>query len=260
MSQTSYSLTTDEAVAGQLAYIGAPYTALTYVNPVDEIRFGTAVQKITGDENGIERVDEIGADIVGVALRDTTIPTDEATVENAYPADGPVAVLRRGQVRVIVDDDVTPDDDVYIRICDTLSVQTITFDGDFVTSNSIACSVNGTALTATAFNTDHNTTIAALAAKIEATSPVLTATTPGGGSRVITVTSSNADAVTFVITVTGGASQAVDTVAVTTAGVEGTDQGVFRADSDSNTAIAMSTARFLTSGSSGDYVILDVNI
>jgi hypothetical protein len=43
-----------------------------------------------------------------------------------------------------------------------------TFSADLVTSNSIACTVNGTALTATVFATDHLTTMNAFIAKIEA--------------------------------------------------------------------------------------------
>jgi hypothetical protein len=129
------------------------------------------------------------------------------------------------------------------------------FDVDFVASNSIACTINDDVQSATVFNTNHNTTIAALATLIQAHEDVLTASASG---RVITVTSVNKDAVTFVITVTGGASQAVDTIATTTTGVAG-DQGVFRKDADSNKAALVSNAKFITGAASGGLAILKVN-
>lgn len=259
MSQTTYSQNMSPGIAGGRVYSGQAETIVTYNNPADEIGFGRLVQKISGDANGVELLDSVSGDQLGVAVLDQGIYADEATAADSYPIKSAVAVASQGVYWVEVDQNVTPDSDVYARIADTLNVQTITFNADFVTGNSIAWSVNGVSGTPVAFNTDHNTTIAALAAAIQGTDAVLTATTPGGGSRVITVTSSNANAITFVITATGGAGQPVDTVATTVAGDAGTDQGIFRADSDSNLAVLVSDARYLTSASSGGFAALKIN-
>lgn len=96
-------------------------------------------------------------------------------------------------------------------------VQTIVFSANLITSNSIACTIDGTALTATVFATDNATTLAALATKIQATDGVSTAVSDG--SHTITVTAQNAGlpvAITGVV-VTLGASQATAAIATTVA-------------------------------------------
>jgi len=89
------------------------------------------------------------------------------------------------------------------------------FDADFVASNSIVATVNGTAVTAVVFDTDQATTITALAAQIEAdiAGATATLTDTGGDNRTIVI---DIDGVDVVVTwaITGGASQAGDTVTV----------------------------------------------
>ena len=97
---------------------------------------------------------------------------------------------------------------------------TIVLSGDLVTSNSVACSivVNGvtTALTATVFASDHATTMAAIATKLEAVSGVLSATVGGANNRTITILADpETDIYVSVFTVTLGAGQATATLANT---------------------------------------------
>lgn len=161
MSQTSYAMDQESNVAGDLAYSNIDQcTILTYKNPVDQIKFGRAVAKVSADENGVEKPDSGSSVIVGVSLRDLTIEYDSSN-ENLYPALSDVSVMRRGQVYVYVEEDVTPDDAVFVR---------------------------------------H---------------------TANGGL---------------------------------------TDLGAFRTDSDSSNALALTTAKFLTSASAGGVAILDLNI
>lgn len=116
MAQTSYSLTMDIAVSGMLADMaGGPKKTETYNNPDDEIPFGRAVAKISGDENGIKLPDGGGVVIVGIAVRDNQVEEGDASVENAYDNDSAVCVLRRGRIYVEVDQTVTPDSSVYVR-------------------------------------------------------------------------------------------------------------------------------------------------
>lgn len=115
MAQTSYAMDQDVAVAG-LPYSasGQPSVTLTYNNPVDVIKFGRAVAKVSADENGVEKPDSGSAVIVGVAVLDSSLQYD-STNENAYAADSEVCVMARGQIYVYVEEDVTPDSDVYVR-------------------------------------------------------------------------------------------------------------------------------------------------
>ncbi|OHD25173.1 MAG: hypothetical protein A2Y38_06665 [Spirochaetes bacterium GWB1_59_5] len=82
---------------------------------MDEIPFGRAVAKVTGDDNGVELPDSGAAVLLGVAVRDISVEEGDATAENAFAADSAVGVLRRGQIWVQVEEAVTPDDAVFVR-------------------------------------------------------------------------------------------------------------------------------------------------
>lgn len=97
-------------------------------------------------------------------------------------------------------------------------ITTATFSAALVTGNSIAGTVNGTALSATAFATSSDSTLAALAAKIALLEGIKSATVvPVSGNssddRVIEIVGEGITPVTGSFTVTGGASQATVTVA-----------------------------------------------
>lgn len=84
----------------------------------------------------------------------------------------------------------------------------ITFDSDFVSSNSIVVTINGSALSAVPFNSDQATTMSDLASAIQADSSVTSATV--SASRTITIVP--VDEGTFLvnsIVTTAGASQPV---------------------------------------------------
>ena len=177
-----------------------------------------------------------------------------------------MGIVRRGAVWVQVEENVTPDDDVYVRYTGEVEIFTLTFDADIITGNSIACTIDGTALSAVPFDTDHLTTMNNLAAAITALASVTSATVGGGGNRVITVTGANEGdemSTGSSATVTGGASQANVTVANVSGPSEGTQQGIFRTDSDTGagaTAFALPNCKFLTNGSAGGVALLDLNL
>lgn len=95
---------------------------------------------------------------------------------------------------------------------------TAVFSADLVTSNSVAGTVNGVALTATVFATDHATTMAALGAKIVAalaalTVPIVATATVGGASnRTLTIDAKDAHVLLASFVVTLGGSQATVTL------------------------------------------------
>lgn len=102
------------------------------------------------------------------------------------------------------------------RAANVAEVQTITFSGSIVTSNSIAGTVNGEELTATVYATSSSATLDALAAKIAAVEGVASATVD---TLTITVTAEAGYTLSLTgFAVTLGASQATVTIATTTAG------------------------------------------
>ena len=111
---------------------------------------------------------------------------------------------------------------------------TAVFSADLVTSNSVAAVVNGVALTATVFATDHATTMAALGAKIVAalaalTVPIVATATVGGASnRTLTIDAVDASLLLTAFVVTLGASQATVTLTNQTSDAAKDFQGIVR--------------------------------
>ncbi len=83
----------------------------------------------------------------------------------------------------------------------------VTYDADFVASNSITFDVDGDAITPVVYATSHAATLAALVTAVDGLTGV-TATNPSG--RIVRVVTVGTDAVVST-TVTGGASQAGST-------------------------------------------------
>jgi hypothetical protein len=104
---------------------------------------------------------------------------------------------------------------------------TLTISAAFVASNSVVVSVNGVALSPTVFATDSNTTLAALATALQATTAIATATVTNAGAgtdddREIVIV---ADDPLVDVVLTGyacslGASQNTAAIATTTAGAK----------------------------------------
>lgn len=252
MSQTSYSLNMAPAVAGMIVYAGGEdRTVLTYKNPVDTIYWGHMVAKVAGTAGAIEQPDGSGAVLLGAAIRDTS------SSDSNYPAKSAVAVMRRGQIWMPVEEDVTEDDAVFVRHTGKKQVQTLVASADFVTGNTITGTVNGTGVSV-AFDTSNQITLEALAAAIALVNKVNGVT--DDNSHTLTITSDQDESVVLEdFEVTGGASQATFAVAETTAGIPNSDRGKLRTDADSSTAVALTTAKFIGS-SVGGLAPVDLNI
>ena len=259
--QTSYSLTPDALKKGEFTNAGGIKSVRSMI--ADEpVAVGSLVQRGSSDDSCKRLATSQSSKQVGIVVESNDRPidldtyaVDASTSLTDYFESGKevnVCELTDG-IAVLVDQDVTPDSSVYARICSTRAVQTITFDADFVASNSIAWSIDGVAQTAIVYATSHAATIAALAAAIEAKQQVYTC---AAATRTLTITSENSNQSVFSFTVTGGVSQANDGAPVViTVGVAGA-QGVFRADSDSGKAVLVSNAKFKDSVSSGQLVEL----
>lgn len=271
MAQLSYSVEMATAKAGMLgAACGDDHDVLT-MTAVDDltIETGTAVAKEATDADGARTLEGSTDKIWGVAAFDPSLEEDEDNPGSFYyPQGWKVPVVSKGPVWVKVEEAVDPDDAVYVRFDGEVEVFTITFSADLITANVVNGSIGGEAIEEITFASDHDTTMAALAAAIEDLDCVATATCPGSGSRVITVTGATkgedlSTGASF--TVTLGASQATDTIANVTGPSAGTQSGVFRTDDDSTgnaaaTAIVLSQARWLTTGSAGGLALLDLNL
>jgi len=261
--QLNYNQSFQPAVAGGLIYPFEENTILTYSNPTEQIQWGRGVVLHTfgGGGGGVPpsglcrlpaAVGDAG-NFLGVALRDTS------SMNNYHEQYSAVAVLRRGQVAVQVEQNVTDLSTVFVRYAARSQVQTLTFSGATVTGNIISVNVDGFVVSVT-FTIDNATTLAALATAIQARPRVLTALSDG--ASVITVTTQlNQQPISInSATVTGGASQPTITRAITSAGAMDDDRGNFRADADNSTAFAVTTAKYLTAANAGQIAIVDLNI
>lgn len=99
---------------------------------------------------------------------------------------------------------------------DGVGVGTVTsvidFDIDFVTSNSIVATINGSPIAAVPFNTSQAQTMTDLAAALQATVAIATATVTGPRQITAVFAAPGTNAINSIIT-TGGASQPVATIA-----------------------------------------------
>lgn len=95
---------------------------------------------------------------------------------------------------------------------------TLAFSADLVTGNSTVVTLNGAALSAVPFNTDHLTTMNDIAAAIDAVAGIGSATVGGASNRSIFITGTDID-VTVSAVVTGGASQATASATYSTVDV-----------------------------------------
>jgi hypothetical protein len=255
MSQLTYNESFSPAVAGSIIYPFEPRTVLTYANPVDTIEWGKGVVLAsTGGGGHIAIPSLIGDTFVGVAIRDTS------AMGTRYEANSAVAVLRRGQVAVTVEQAVTPASPVYVRFAPRAQVQTLTFSATTVTGNSIALTVDGVASPPVPFNTTNAQTLTDLAAAIQATAGVATAVSDGVSVITATAVLDGAPVVFSGALVTGGASQPTIAITETVPNALSTARGNFRGDADSSTAFLVTPAKYLMEAGAGDITIVDLNI
>ncbi|HEX5034648.1 MAG TPA: hypothetical protein VFW62_09225 [bacterium] len=260
MSQTAYPLNMPIGIEGQLSDSG-PHDVLTYNNPSQAIPAGRALEKISGDANGVQLPDDGSANIVGLSLRDRAQESAASPVQSAIP------VLRKGRILVAVEENVTPESTPHYRYGTKQQQTLIDFSANFVTGNSISLKIRRSILGQfvqehtvgpVAFSVDHATTAAALDAAIEAVTGASSVATAGNDFTVTAAT--DVELEIFDVLVTGGASQATATVTETVVARLSTDRGSIRASVDSSTAAPLTGAKFLTAANAGGLAVLDVNL
>lgn len=262
MAQLLYPETITKGASGDPAHLDSGNVGSRFLAEGEsDIPFGRAVE--TDGSNGDSNCKLYeGGKLVGIALRDRA--KSDLTDGIVGPVEFPL--MSSGEVWVEVDGDVTPSDDVFIRQSVEPEIFTITWDGDFVALNAINGTVAGVAIAQTIFSVDQATTIAAVAAAIQALESVATATVTD--TREITVTGAvdgtDLSSSGTAFTVTLGAGQAADTIANVSGPSDGTDLGIFRADDDDvgsgANAVQVTRAQFLTSAVAGGVAILQINL
>jgi hypothetical protein len=259
MSQTAYSTSPGKGDRGDLGGARVNDTDVITVNNPSQIAYGLRAQYPVGSDFKVEPYQ--GGPFAGIV-----IASKSNTTEGAYPAKSAIPSIRKGSVWVPVEQAVTPADAVYVRKSVEAEVFTVTLNVDFVAGNTVSGQVNGSAITPVAFNVDHNTTMIAFAAAIQALSNVATAVVTA--PKVITVVGQNVGeqltGITTSFSIAGGAGQAVITVANVTGPTGGAELGAFRKDANNvgngATAVLLASAQFLTSASAGGTVLLDLNL
>lgn len=142
-----------------------------------------------------------------------------------YEANEPVSIAKEGCYYAIAAEAITDvKNPVYVDITSSdkgkvrqsankVTTVTLTFSGNLVSSNVVNGVVNGFALSATTFATDHATTMGAIATKIAAVSGVDSATV--SGNTIVVVSDADVDLELHGFIVTAGASQATVTYPTT---------------------------------------------
>jgi len=105
------------------------------------------------------------------------------------------------------------------RLAAVSQIQTIVFDADIILANSIACSIDGTALAATPFNATNAQTLTDFAALIQATDGVTTAVSDGVHTITVTAAVAGVPVTISGVLVTGGLTQAAAVTTATTPNV-----------------------------------------
>ncbi|MCP4481409.1 MAG: hypothetical protein GY817_01085 [bacterium] len=253
MSQDSYKTNPAIGYAGLEQGIGDRF-ARSFINPTDVIPFGRGVVKEAAVENGIKLPSTSSDRFEGIS-----IAARGEQVSDEFALNKDIPVLKRGSILVAVEEAVNGDDDVYMRFDGKSQVQTITFDADLITGNTIDLKIDGVAMTQVAFNSDHATTMGDIATQILANfSQIATCTVD---TRTLTLTQANhgTDFAITEVTVLAGTSQAGATVAETIEAISDSDKGKFRNDADSTTAVKINNARF-TKDSVDGLVEIDINV
>lgn len=261
MSQTTYSNDLPIASPG---LIGDGATVLTRKTGSATIQPGRGLIAESGVAGGVV-LPSANTDVISGVSGYNPRRENAASGDNPYADNEVFPFVVEGPVAVKVEEAVTTDDDVYVRVDGEVEVFTITWDGNFVTSNTINGSINGVAISEVTFTSDQATTIAAVAAAIEALDTVDTAEVTDTNEITVTGATKGLDISTnATFTVAAGAGQADDTIANVSGPSTGTEAGLFRTDDDDvgNGALAVqvASARYLTNASAGEAAWILLNL
>lgn len=259
--QTSYGFNAAAGMPGMLADLGNN-DVLTRVNPA-VVHPGKIVVRGT-DPDAECKSPAVSGDVakaLGLALLDQAMENGA----EGFPAKSSVPILAKGRAFVKVEEAVTPDSTVFVRFAAKRQIIAIVFSADLVTSNKVNLKVNGTSIAEVTFDTDHATTMAALAAEVLKIRGVASATVGGASNRTLTVgfdKDFDISAITNVA-VTAGASQATATVTETQAQIHSREIGSLRASADNDensaaTAASLTGIKFRSSAAAAALAILEL--
>ncbi len=113
--QTSYSVAPVIGIAGQLADLANKYARSAVNEKATALPFGILV-KVGSDPDGVLEVTSPADEIAGVLLHTHALDNQMLGTDLGLPADDMGPVLRRGVVYVTVEEAVTRESPVYVRI------------------------------------------------------------------------------------------------------------------------------------------------
>jgi len=263
MTQTDYSEDQAIGLAGQLADSGRK-DVISRSAEETIVPFGRMVVLGT-DPDKQAKLPSLAADItdplkvLGATLHSHAGEAIKGEL-SGYRNEDSMSILHQGRLYMEAEQPMTAESQVWVRFAGKKQEQTLDWDADFVSGNTIDGKVNGAAIASVPFNTDQATTLADVATAIQnAHHDVLSASATG--ARQITVVSvSDKNVLLSDFTVTGGASQAVESIVETVALVPESDRGKIRADADNTTAELLAGARILKSASAGGLAVLELNL
>ena len=180
----------------------------TFKNFNDLIRSYSNMQEVATDFNPIDDVyiaaqdyfsQPITPELLYIGRR--TVDTVGIDVETAMPNQNYTVTINGNDVTVNSTTSVMES----VVSMSGIVTNILNFSADFVTSNSIIATVNGTPLSAVPFNTDNSTTLSDLATAIGLASGVSSSTATGAHQITVVFTSAVNAQVNSVVT-TGGAS------------------------------------------------------
>ena len=186
----------------------------TFKNFNDLIRSYSNMQEVATDFNPIDDVyiaaqdyfsQPITPELLYIGRR--TVDTVGIDVETAMPNQNYTVTINGNDVTVNSTTSVMES----VVSMSGIVTNILNFSADFVTSNSIIATVNGTPLSAVPFNTDNSTTLSDLATAIGLASGVSSSTATGAHQITVVFTSAVNAQVNSVVT-TGGASQPTVTI------------------------------------------------
>jgi hypothetical protein len=195
---------------------------------------------------------------LGIALRDESVESKDDGLDANYSANQQMSIRRLGRVYVKPEELYTLDSDVFVRISNKPTIKQVAYSQDFIAGDNVSITINGATIT-TPFDTDNATTYANIDANLTAAfAGTLQDVTVDATARTIDITSVLNTDITVTATATVGGATA--TVVESQAGTSENTIGAIRCSADGGTAVQLTNAKFVTTGSAGTIGVLELGV
>lgn len=259
MTQTSVNLEPAKGVVGGIADNSSAGDNISRIAS-ETILYGNFVgfNAITGKATRPSSALFVTDQGLGIALRDESVESKDDNLPANYSENSQMSIRRLGRVYVKPEDVFGLSSQVFVRIQNKPTIKQVAYSQDFQVGDEVSITINGATIT-TPFNTDSATTYADVDAALTAAfSGTLQDVTVDGTARTIDITSSLNTAIEVSAANTVGGATA--TVVESQAGTSQNTIGAIRTDADGGTAVALTNARFVTSGEANEIGVLELGV